>query len=97
MPLIPAPGPGRVMATATLVYANVDMRQWHTYGVEWSPGRLASTLDGRVFGVMTAAVPTVPMTLALQTHATQAIGAVSSATPRDVTLAVDWVSVYRYR
>jgi beta-glucanase (GH16 family) len=80
------------------LFASVDMRQWHTYGVEWSPNRLVFTLDGRAFGTMTgSAVPHVPMSLALQTHATQAVGGVSAATPRDVTLAVDWVSVYRYR
>lgn len=96
---------GHTMATAHWGTANlqqhllasVDMRLWHTYGVEWSPTRLVFTLDGRPFGTLVgAAVPHQPMSLALQTHATQYVGPVSASQPRDVTMAIDWVSVYRY-
>lgn len=80
------------------VFANVDMRLWHNYGVEWSPSRVVFTLDGRPFGTMVgAAVPQVPMNMAVQTVATSWVGPASTATPRDVTLAIDWVSVYRFR
>ena len=78
-------------------FAAVDMTKWHTYGVEWTPSRVTFTLDGRSFGTVTgAAVPHVPMSLALQTHATRPVGGITSAVPREVTEYVDWVSVYRY-
>ena len=94
---------GRTMMTAHWgatnlqqhLFASVDMRQWHTYGVEWTPTALRYTIDGRVVGTMVgAAVPKQQMALAIQTHATRAI---TSATPGSVNLAIDWVSVYRRR
>ena len=76
------------------LWADVDMRLWHTYGLEWTPTALRFTIDGRVVGTMTgAAVPRQPMNLAIQTHATRAV---PTSTP-PATLAVDWVSVYRRR
>jgi beta-glucanase (GH16 family) len=49
----------------------IDMRNWHTYGVEWTPTRLVFTIDGRAWAVMTgAAVPHQTMKLAIQTVAT---------------------------
>jgi beta-glucanase (GH16 family) len=78
-------------------FARVDMRQYHVYGLEWTPTRVTFTLDGRPYGTVTgAAVPHVPMSLALQTHATRPVGPVSRAAPAEVTEYIDWVSVYRY-
>jgi beta-glucanase (GH16 family) len=79
-------------------FAKVDMRQYHVYGLEWTPTRVTFTLDGRPFGTLTGgAVPHVPMSLALQTHATRPVGPISAANPREVTEYIDWVKVYRYR
>lgn len=95
----------RTMATShwdanndqTHLFVGVDLTQWHTYGVEWTPTRLTYTLDGHAWGSMTGlAVPHIPMNLAIQTQALRDVGPVSLATPRDVTYAVDWVSIYRY-
>jgi beta-glucanase (GH16 family) len=96
---------GRTMATAHWslqnlqqhLFASVDMRQWHTYGVEWTPTRLLFRLDGRVFGAMYgSAVPQVKMSMAIQTHAVSRVGPVSASQPASVNMAIDWVSVYRY-
>lgn len=96
---------GRTMATShwgqsneqSHYFANVDMRQYHVYGLEWTPSAVRFTLDGRVFGTVTGAgVPHQPMSLALQTHATKPVGLISSLVPREVTEYIDWVSVYRY-
>lgn len=74
------------------LWTNVDMRQWHVYGLEWTSTALTFTIDGRVVGTMTgAAVPHQPMNLAIQTHATRAV---PTTTPR-ATMAIDWVRVYR--
>lgn len=95
----------RTMATAHWSSSNlqqhlfraIDMRLWHTYSVDWTPTRLTYRIDGQAFGIMTgAAVPHAKMSMALQTHATQAVGPVSASQPRDVTMAIDWVAVYRY-
>ncbi len=97
---------GETMATSHWGAANnqqhawtkVDMTQWHTYGLEWTPTSVAFSIDGRVFARMTgAAVPKQPMKLAIQTAATKPVGAPSAATPRDVTLRLEWISIYRRR
>jgi beta-glucanase (GH16 family) len=97
---------GKTMATAHWGATNqqkhffktVEMRRYHVYGLEWTPTSVTFTMDGKPFGRVTgAAVPHQPMSLAIQTHATRAVGAVSAAVPAEVTEYVDWVSVYRYR
>jgi len=48
----------------------VDLTQWHTLGVEWTPRMLRYTIDGRVWATVTGSeVPAVPMALAVQTQA----------------------------
>jgi beta-glucanase (GH16 family) len=45
----------------------VNMSQWHTYGVQWTPGRIAYTIDGHTWATIhNAAVPSQPMNLAIQ-------------------------------
>jgi hypothetical protein len=74
-------------------FKRVDMTQWHTYGVEWTPTRLLYTIDGRAWAAMTgAAVPHQPMRLAIQTEATSPT---SSSTPA-VRLDVADVAVFSY-
>lgn len=77
----------------------VDFTKWHTVGVEWTPTALKYTIDGRVWATMTgAAVPHVPMHLAIQSAAlkcTSWSACVTSATPAHVNIYVDWVDVYR--
>ena len=103
----------RAVTTATLHYRTstnphaarhvthrVAMTGWHVMGVEWRPGRLTYTMDGRVWARMSgAAVPRVPMRLALQTQAWGCGGTwercPDRSTPRRVDLEVDWVKVYR--
>jgi beta-glucanase (GH16 family) len=78
----------------------VDLTQWHTLGVEWTPGRLVYTLDGRNWAtVSNANVPSTPMVLDIQTQA-WACGTSTweqcpnSTTPAHVNLHVDWVVAY---
>ena len=48
----------------------VDLTQWHTLGVVWTPGRLVYTIDGRNWAtVANANVPSTPMVLDIQTQA----------------------------
>ena len=80
--------------------AGVDLTKWHTLGVEWTPGHLVYTLDGKVWAsVASANVPSTPMALDLQTQA-WACGTStweqcpSTTTPAHVNLQVDWVVGY---
>lgn len=76
-----------------------DTSRWQTLGVEWTPGRLVYTLNGRSWAtVRSGGVPARPMDLALQLEAGRGSAwapAPSSSTPAHVTLEVDWVVAYR--
>ena len=78
---------------------NADFSKWHTLGVEWTPTSLKYTIDGRVWATMTgSAVPHQPMHLAVQSAALACsswAACVTSQTPRNVNVEVDWVDVYR--
>jgi beta-glucanase (GH16 family) len=76
-----------------------DFTQWHTIGVEWTPGSLKYTLDGQVWAtVQSPYVPTVPMSLDLQTQAGSCSSSTNpcpdNTTPKQVTMDVDWVVAY---
>jgi beta-glucanase (GH16 family) len=82
---------------------NVNLTQWHTLGVEWTPGRLVYTLDGEGWATVTGAeVPSTPMTLDIQTQG-WACGTSTwekcpnATTPSHVNLYVDWVVAYAPR
>lgn len=62
---------------------------WHTYTMEWSPGRIRYLLDGVVVLDSTSWVPSGPMRWQLQTETR---GAGTNAG----NLQVDWVSVWAY-
>jgi beta-glucanase (GH16 family) len=80
---------------------SVDLTQWHTLGVEWTPEKLVFTLDGTDWATMTGAnVPSVPMALAIQTQSWSCglnwEQCPNSTTPSVVNLDVDWVVAYAY-
>ena len=90
-----------VMATSHWSAANsqmhafkkVDMTQWHTYGVEWTPTRLLFTIDGAGWATMGgSAVPRQPMKLAIQTVA---VAPVPSTLP-EVRMSIADVYVWSY-
>jgi hypothetical protein len=70
-----------------------DFTQWHTMGLEWTPGRLVFTIDGTVWTTLTnSEVPSVPMELALR----QELIAISGSTPASSNLDINWVAEYSY-
>jgi beta-glucanase (GH16 family) len=102
-------GSGRENTLATLHYGSddklishgtaVDLTEWHTLGVEWTPDTLLYTLDGRIWlTTRTSAVPSVPMVLDIQTQAWPCVGTwgrcPDASTPAVVRLYVDWVVAY---
>ncbi|MFN2539722.1 MAG: family 16 glycosylhydrolase, partial [Mycobacteriales bacterium] len=75
-------------------FKKVDMTQWHTYGVEWTPTRLLFTVDGVGWASMGgSAVPHQTMTLAIQTAAVEPV---PLSTP-EVRMSIADVYVWSYR
>jgi beta-glucanase (GH16 family) len=102
----------RRQMTATLHYGSqdnviqrsvrADFTRWHVMGVEWSPGMLVYTLDGRRWAVVRSPhVPDEAMELAIQTQAgtcgDKYAPCPGSTTPPRVNMQVDWVVAYAYR
>jgi len=73
---------------------NIDMTQWHTWGVIWTPTSLTYVVDGHVWGVVPVAseVPHEPMALHIQqqTWCSQGFACPSSTQ----STLVDWATVY---
>ncbi len=102
----------RKTITATLHYGRVDHQvqrtirvdftRWHTLGVEWLPGELIYTIDGRQWAaVRSSAVPAQPMELDLQTQAGTCgewwAPCPDKRTPRHVNAQIQWVAAYAYQ
>jgi len=104
-------GGNRDHVSATLHYGSgrqiqrsvdADFTRWHVAGVEWTPGRVAYTLDGRTWAVVrSSGVPATPMELDAQTQAGTCGDpdqpCPDARTPRRVTMQIDWVVAYRRR
>ena len=81
-----------------------DFTQWQIVGVEWLPGKIAFTLNGRVWATVTgASVQSQPMWLAIQEQfagcerraaASSLAGCPIAGTPERTALQVDWVTIY---
>jgi beta-glucanase (GH16 family) len=73
---------------------NVNLTQWHTWGVIWTPNSITYTVDGNVWGkVSTAsAIPNIPMHISLQSQTFCASGWACPTAPS--SLQVDWVAQY---
>ena len=81
---------------------HADFTRWHTMGVEWRPGRLVYTLDGRPWGqVRSRHVPAERMEFDMQTQAGTCgdrwAPCPDASTPAHVNMQVDWVKAYAYR
>jgi beta-glucanase (GH16 family) len=79
-----------------------DFTRWHTMGVEWTPGELAYTLDGRRWAVVSSPdVPSEPMELDMQTQAgtcgDRYAPCPDASTPARVTMQIDRVVAYAWR
>lgn len=71
----------------------VDMRNWHTYVIEWSPNLVVFLLDGREVGRTIDRVPKTAMHWVIQTETE-----ISSTPPAvDVKgdLLIDWASIWK--
>ena len=103
---------GRNHVSATLHYGSADHQHqttlpgnftnWHTLGVQWTPGKIQYFVDGRVWATMSGRdVPAQRMELDMQTQAGTCGVAYApcpnAATPRYVGAQIAWVSAFSYR
>jgi beta-glucanase (GH16 family) len=74
---------------------SVDMTQWHTWGVIWTPTSITYTVDGNVWGQVTnsAAIPNGPMYISLQSQTWCSSNWACPTTPQ--SMLVDWVAQYK--
>jgi beta-glucanase (GH16 family) len=74
---------------------NIDMTQWHTWGVIWTPNSITYTVDGTVWGTETtaASIPNMPMHISLQSQTWCSSGWACPTTPQ--SMQVDWVAQYK--
>jgi hypothetical protein len=79
-----------------------DFSRWNTLGVEWTPGKLVYTLNGRPWATVTGSmVPHTAMNLAIQTQAGTCgswagASCPDATTPARVDMQVDWAVAYSY-
>ena len=73
---------------------SIDMTQWHTWGVIWTPTSITYTVDGRVWGTVNVAgeIPGQPMTLDLQQQTWCSSGWACPTSPQ--SMQIDWVAEY---
>jgi Glycosyl hydrolases family 16 len=92
--------------TATLHYGplnrefhsgvRIAMRQWHTWGVIWTPKLITYTVDGQIWSSVSrisAQIPNVPMHLALQQQTWCFRNEACPSAP--VSMLVNWVAEYQ--
>lgn len=77
---------------------SLDVSQWHTYALDWTPDLLTYYIDGQPVLTTSDHVPQAPEWLSLQGYVANAgdlvyAGGPSAATPPVVSLHVDWVSI----
>lgn len=73
---------------------NIDMTQWHTFGVIWTASSITYTVDGNVWGTVTQqnAIPNIPMHISLQSQTWCSAGWACPTAPQ--SMLVDWVAEY---
>lgn len=73
---------------------SVDMSQWHTFSVEWTPGKVVFLLDDAVFGISERSeVPSLPMRMTLQSES--CIDVQCPAAGAKGLVEIDWITIYK--
>jgi hypothetical protein len=75
-------------------HINIDLMQWHTWGVIWTPAAVTYVVDGQIWGQIRSPeeITRRPMTLDLQQLAECDLGRQCPAHP--VSMLIDWVVEY---
>jgi hypothetical protein len=73
----------------------IDMTNWHTTVIEWSPNLVRFLLDGKEIGRTTSRVPSATMHWVLQTETAINTGHAPSSTTKG-NVQIDWVAAWAY-
>jgi outer membrane protein OmpA-like peptidoglycan-associated protein len=73
-------------------YLTIDMTQWHTWGVIWTPTSIVLTVDGTEWGSFTSNIPDIAMWLDIQQQTWCSSGFACPTSPESTD--VDWVAEY---
>jgi hypothetical protein len=76
---------------------DIDMSQWHTWGVIWTPTTITYTVDGQVWASVSsseAQIPDVPMHLALQQQTWCGVTPAWACPTAPESMEINWVAVY---
>jgi beta-glucanase (GH16 family) len=76
---------------------NIDMTQWHTWGVIWTPSSITYTVDGTVWASASssqAQIPDVPMHLTLQQQTWCGASPAWACPTAPESMEVNWVAEY---
>jgi hypothetical protein len=76
---------------------DIDMTQWHTWGVIWTPSSITYTVDGQVWASVSsnqAQIPDVPMHLALQQQTWCGASPVWACPTAPESMEINWVAEY---
>lgn len=71
----------------------IDIRQWHTYAMEWSPGLMVLRVDGNEIGRTSSRIPSTPMHWVLQTETSLKTAPSADA---QINVMIDWVAAWGY-
>jgi hypothetical protein len=72
----------------------INMDQWHTWGVIWTPYKISYVVDGQIWGTIStpSEISQIPMTLDLEQRSLCSVG--SQCPTHSVLMDVDWVAEY---
>jgi hypothetical protein len=72
----------------------INMDQWHTWGVIWTPNKISYVVDGQIWGTIStpSEISQIPMTLDLEQRSLCSVG--SQCPTHSVLMDVDWVAEY---
>jgi len=75
---------------------DVDMTQWHTWGIIWTPSSISYTIDGTVWATVAGSgeVPDQPMTLNIQQQTYCGASSPYACPTSNASTQVDWVAEF---
>lgn len=78
------------------VLDNIDLTQWNTWGVIWTPTSITYTVNGQVWGQVTTTseIPDIPMTLDLQQQTWCGASPAWACPSGPQQMEIDWVAEY---
>jgi hypothetical protein len=75
----------------------INMDQWHTWGVIWTPLKISYVVDGQIWGTIStpSEIANIPMTLDLEQRSLCSVG--RQCPSHRVLMDVDWVAEYHVK